>query len=82
MPGGTGWRNRPFVPNCFSMALEVKLTQGFPKEAFGVPAQTKPGSFKSAVAKAVHAAIERLSALAPQPVLQPIPVRVKADRRR
>jgi hypothetical protein len=47
-----------------------------------VPAQTKPGSFKTALAKAVHAAIERLSSLAPQPVLQPIPVRVKTGRRR
>jgi hypothetical protein len=47
-----------------------------------VPAQTKTGSIKAALAKAVHAAVERLSALVPQPVLQPVPVRVKSGRRR
>ncbi|WP_156384046.1 hypothetical protein [Methylobacterium sp. Leaf456] len=63
-------------------ALEFPGLGEFSKEAFGVPAQTKPGSLKTAVAKAVHAAIERLSALVPQPMLQPIPVRVKSGRRR
>ena len=82
MPGGNGWRDGPFVTKYLSMALRGDGPQGFPKEAFGVPAQTKPGSLKTALAKAVHAAIERLSSLTPQPVLQPIPVRVKTGRRR
>lgn len=47
-----------------------------------MPAQTKPGTLKAALAKAVHAAVDRLSALAPQPALQPVPVRVKSGRRR
>ncbi len=82
MPGGTGWRDRPFVTKYLSTAPDIPGPRVFSKEAFGVPAQTKPGSLKTAVAKAVHAAIERLSALAPQPVLQPVPVRVKSGRRR
>ncbi len=82
MPGGTGWRNRPFVTKYVPTVRATLGPREFSKEAFGVPAQTKPGSLKKAVAKAVHAAIERLSALAPQPVLQPIPVRVKSGRRR
>ncbi|MFF8798700.1 MULTISPECIES: hypothetical protein [unclassified Methylobacterium] len=53
------------------------------KEAFGVPAQRKPAALGTALVKAVLAAAERLaSALSPQPVLQPIPVRVKTARRR
>ncbi|WP_458434737.1 hypothetical protein [Methylorubrum populi] len=53
------------------------------KEASGVPAQKKPAAFGTALAKAALAAAARLvSALAPQPVLQPIPIRVKSTRRR
>ncbi|WP_181425406.1 MULTISPECIES: hypothetical protein [Methylobacteriaceae] len=48
-----------------------------------MPAQRKPAALGTALVKAVLAATERLaSALSPQPVLQPIPVRVKTARRR
>ncbi|MFC6391509.1 hypothetical protein [Methylorubrum zatmanii] len=48
-----------------------------------MPAQKKPEAFGTTVAKAALAAAARLvSALTPQPVLQPIPVRVKSGRRR
>ncbi|GAA0244887.1 hypothetical protein GCM10008965_11200 [Methylorubrum aminovorans] len=53
------------------------------KEASGVPAQKKPLVPGVAQAKAILEAAARLvSSLAPQPVLQPIPVRVKSARRR
>ncbi len=52
------------------------------KEASGVPAQKKPAAFGTALVKTFLAAAGRLaSSLSPQPVLQPIPVRVKSGRR-
>lgn len=75
--GGTDWRGGPFV------TIFPSTTLMDAKEAFGVPAQTKPGSLGTALVKAALAAASRLaSALGPQPVLQPVPVRVKAGRRR
>ncbi|MEH3117485.1 MAG: hypothetical protein PGN25_07720 [Methylorubrum populi] len=53
------------------------------KEAFGVPARKKPAALGTALTKAALAAAARLvSVLSPQPVLQPVPVRVKSGRRR
>ena len=83
---GTDWQIRPFV----TISLQddqttIRLDQV--KEASGVPAQKMPlvpGLAKGiAQAKAALEAAARLvSTLSPQPVLQPIPVRVKTARRR
>lgn len=79
---GTDWQTQPFV------TISPSTTRRRPsyedvKEAFGVPAQKKPATLGTTLAKAVLAATARLvSALSPQPVLQPIPVRVKSGRRR
>jgi len=79
---GTDWQIRPFV-TILPLDDQTTLRLDDVKEAFGVPAQKKilvPGI---AQAKAVLEAAARLvSALSPQPVLQPIPVRVKSVRRR
>ncbi|WP_156635377.1 hypothetical protein [Methylobacterium sp. Leaf123] len=79
---GTDWQIRPFV-TISALDDQTTLRLDDVKEASGVPAQKKTLVPGIAQAKAVLEAAARLiSALAPQPVLQPIPVRVKSNHRR
>ncbi|MCP1537322.1 hypothetical protein [Methylorubrum extorquens] len=79
---GTDWQIRQFV-TISPLDDQTTIRLDDVKEAPSVPAQKKTLVPGIAQAKAVLEAAARLvSALSPQPVLQPIPVRVKSVHRR